>query len=132
MDITFCIYNEDEQQIVFASANRTCMLVRNEEVIEIKGNSQHVGFNEKPEPFTNHKINVQKDDVIILYSDGYVDQFGGPKGRKFMRKQFQYLIKENAHKPMQEIGITLENTILEWKGTKEQTDDITVMGIRIS
>ena len=68
---------------------------------------------------------------IYLFSDGFADQFGGPKGKKFKYKPFKHLLLENADKPMVEQKENLEKTFTEWKGNFEQVDDITVLGIKI-
>ncbi len=82
-------------------------------------------------PFTNHFVQYEKGDVIYLFTDGYADQFGGDKGRKFMYKQFQELLLRNHHKPMEEQKAILEQTFDEWMNGYEQVDDVLVMGIRL-
>ena len=74
---------------------------------------------------------MQKGDILYLFTDGYADQFGGPKGKKFKYKQFQELLLANAPKPMEEQGKLLDETIEAWKGSLEQVDDVLVIGIRV-
>jgi serine phosphatase RsbU (regulator of sigma subunit) len=85
--------------------------------------------------FTEHEIQLNKGDIIYMFSDGYADQFGGPKGKKFKYSQFEKLILENSVKGMQEQGEILTHAIEDWKNNYsciyEQTDDITVVGIKI-
>ncbi|MBI5219087.1 MAG: SpoIIE family protein phosphatase [Bacteroidia bacterium] len=94
-----------------------------------------VSIHETMLPFTNHIIQMYKGDAIYLVSDGYADQFGGPKGKKFYEKQLKEMLSVNNHLSMVEQKEIMDNTIENWKnnyGTKyEQTDDITVMGIRM-
>ena len=88
--------------------------------------------------FTNHKIPIKTNDCIYIFSDGFTDQFGGPKGKKFKYKPFQQLLTEIHDKPMNEQKVIFEHTIEEWKaGTGEnvksfeQVDDILIIGIRL-
>ena len=86
---------------------------------------------EKSESFTNHEIPIQKGDALYMFSDGYVDQFGGPKAKKFMSKKFKELLLAIYQKPMKEQREILDTSIEEWKGHVEQIDDILVMGLRV-
>jgi len=87
---------------------------------------------DKPQAFNTYNLNLQKGDTLYLFTDGYADQFGGPKGKKFKYKPMEELLFANATKPMEEQKNILENTLNEWKGTLEQVDDILMIGIRIS
>lgn len=131
MDITFCIVDEENDKLIFASANRSVIRLRDGEIEEFTGDRQHVGFNEDPQPFTNHSLDTQPGDLYIIYTDGYVDQFGGPRGKKFMRKNLHRLLKENQSLPMEKIGEILTQELKSWQNDTEQTDDITVFGVRI-
>ncbi|MBS1652625.1 MAG: SpoIIE family protein phosphatase [Bacteroidetes bacterium] len=102
------------------------------EIIEIKPDKMPVGKHDKQDiPFTLHEINLQKGDVIYTLTDGFSDQFGGEKGKKFMSKNLRELLAHNSHLPMQEQKELLEKTFAKWKGDTEQVDDVTVIGIRI-
>ncbi|MBI5219809.1 MAG: SpoIIE family protein phosphatase [Bacteroidia bacterium] len=94
-----------------------------------------VAIHENMQPFTNHVIKIQKGDTIYLMSDGYADQFGGPKGRKFYEKPLKEMLLANSHLSMTEQKEILNKTIEDWKNgyteKYEQTDDITVLGIKI-
>lgn len=131
MDIGFCILNKKTNQISFSGANISCVIVRNKEVIEYKGGKQHVGYSENIQPFTNVVIDIEKDDCVYLYSDGYRDQFGGERNKKFSKKRLHQTLTEISHLPMHDVGVSLENGFLEWKKDEEQLDDVTVLGIRI-
>ena len=82
-------------------------------------------------PYTNHTIQLQKNDMVYLFTDGYADQFGGPDGKKFKHKQFNELLVKNHDKPLNDQKEILINAFNEWKGTLEQVDDVCVIGIRI-
>jgi len=104
---------------------------------EISPDRMPVGICNNMNPFTNHIIQLHKNDIIYLASDGYSDQFGGTDNKKFMVENFRYLIRENCAKPLAEQQIILENTIENWMNGLQpdrygQTDDITVVGIKIS
>ena len=98
---------------------------------EVAGNSQPVGKSDRPVPFNTYNLNLQKGDTMYLFTDGYADQFGGPKGKKFKYKLLHQLLLANAAKPMEEQKKVLESTLGEWQGNLEQVDDILIIGIRV-
>jgi serine phosphatase RsbU (regulator of sigma subunit) len=102
-------------------------------VIEVNGDKFPIGafVGEELQLFTNHEWELQKGDVIYIFTDGFADQFGGPRGKKFKYKQFQELLLENHKKSMQEQKSILERTNAEWQGNLEQVDDILIIGIRV-
>lgn len=134
MDITLCSYDPIEQELEFAGAFNPLLIVRDGEIMEIKGNKFPIGiFLEKEsKKFTNHKLKVKKGDVLYVFSDGYADQFGGPKGKKFMQSQFRNLLFDIHKKPMPEQRRILDQTIEHWRGNEDQVDDILVIGMRVS
>ena len=101
-------------------------------IYEVKPDKMPVGKHDKQDvPFTLHEINLQKGDLIYTLTDGFPDQFGGEKGKKYMIKNLRELIVSNAHLPMHEQKQILENTFYNWKGNSEQVDDVSVIGIRV-
>jgi serine phosphatase RsbU (regulator of sigma subunit) len=148
MDMTFIILDPDQGVLQFAGANNSVYMVRgsdesgrelnaeNRELTEIRPDKMPVAIHEFMTPFTNHEIPVHKGDIIYLLTDGYADQFGGPKGKKFKYAQLEKLLLGNCCQPMSVQGDQLSKVIEEWKTgcgvSYDQTDDITVMGIRIS
>jgi len=82
-------------------------------------------------PFTQHEIDLQKGDIVYTLTDGFPDQFGGDKGKKFMSKNLRELLLANAGMPMHQQRELLENTFTAWKQNLEQVDDVTVIGIRV-
>ncbi len=127
--------NSDEIIINFAGANNALHLVTAHDqsnlMKEIKGDNQPVGYFTNMNPFTNHEIIAHRGDIIYLYTDGYADQFGGIKGKKFMTKQLKHILLSICHLPMQEQKNNLHNRYKEWQGNLEQVDDITVIGIKL-
>ncbi|MFP4060062.1 MAG: tetratricopeptide repeat protein [Bacteroidales bacterium] len=132
MDIALCIVDKENMKLQFAGAFNPLIKVRNNEIIEIRGDRMPIGIHiNMKDDFTNHEIDIQKNDAFYIYSDGYVDQFGGDKGKKFMSKRFKQLLIEINKFSMQEQKQILENRLKEWMGQYEQVDDIIVIGARV-
>lgn len=132
MDIAFTMLNENKTKLIFAGANNPAYIIKNGEMIILKSDRMpigiHLNFNR---PFVDNTIDVKKGDVVYLFSDGYVDQFGGPHNKKFRYKQFQDLLLEIHSKPMDIQKDILLKTFVEWKGDQHQVDDVLVLGYRI-
>ncbi|MBP8034649.1 MAG: serine/threonine-protein phosphatase [Bacteroidia bacterium] len=132
MDISLIAIDLETKQLAYSGANNPVYIVRNKSLETLKANKQAIGnMNEVTLPFDNVITQLQDGDCIYLFTDGYADQFGGPKGKKLMRKQFEEVLIENSEKTMQEQKQALENTYNNWKGNLEQVDDVCVVGIRI-
>lgn len=134
MDIALCAINFEQKKIQFAGAYNPLYLIRNGEFQKIKGDKFPVGsfYGEELQEFTNHEFNLEKGDVIYIFSDGFADQFGGPDGRKYMYKPFRELLISIHEKPMEEQKQILHETLIEWQGDEVQVDDILVIGVRIT
>lgn len=131
MDITICTILPKENKLQFAGANNPLYIMLNKEMKVIKGDKMPIAFYDYMKAFTLHEFSYAKDDVFYLFSDGYADQFGGPKGKKFMYKAFRNLLIEISNKTMNEQKSILNNTIENWRGNLEQVDDIVVFGLRL-
>jgi len=133
MDLALCIIDYKNMKLQFAGANNPLCLIRNNEIIQIKGNRLAIGggFDEELPKFTNHEIDLQKGDVIYTFSDGYPDQFGGHDGRKFMVKKFRELLLKIHNNPIEDQEKILNDILDEWRGKEEQVDDILVIGVKI-
>ena len=101
------------------------------ELYEIKANKQPIGKFFDPKPYTTHKLELDKGDTIYIFSDGYVDQFGGEKGKKFKAKAFRELLLSIQDKDMETQHKILDETFEAWRGSLEQIDDVCVIGVRI-
>lgn len=131
MDIALCNLNYTTNKLTYAGANNPLIMVRNGEITEIKGNKQPIGEFENRVPFTTHEIDVQKGDCFYIFSDGYADQFGGPKGKKFKAKNLKQLILDVNSLSMKEQMIKFQEEFDGWKGDFEQLDDVCLIGVKI-
>ncbi len=132
MDLALCVIDLNARKIQFSGAYNPLYLIRNGKLIEYKPDKMPIGIHkEKNDPFSNHDIDVETGDALYMFSDGYVDQFGGTRQKKFMTKNFKELLLRINKKSMKEQGDILDNTIMEWMDDVEQIDDILVMGLRI-
>lgn len=133
MDMSLCAFDFNANKLYFAGANNPVWIVRGAELIELKPDKQAISASDEIEkkPFSSQVVDLQKGDCLYLFSDGYADQFGGPKGKKFMYKQFKNILTANAHLPMQEQKQILSQANDDWKGNLEQVDDILVIGIKV-
>jgi len=131
MDLSICLIDTDKKQIEFAGAFNPLYMIRNGELEIVKADRQPVAVYFKEATFTNHVIDVQPGDVFYMFSDGYPDQIGGPKQRKFMTKNFKALLLENYKLEMKEQKQILQQAINDWKGDSMQVDDILVVGFKL-
>jgi serine phosphatase RsbU (regulator of sigma subunit)/Tfp pilus assembly protein PilF len=154
MDMTLISVNTETLEMQFAGANNPIYIVRKSvysgseksmednyqhsdpvdfgfRLDELKGDKMPVAIYENMQSFTNQELLLEKGDCLYLMSDGYQDQFGGPRYKKFLSKNLRKLILENCYKPMGEQRKIYESTIVNWIGNNEQVDDITFMGIKI-
>jgi len=132
MDAVLACFDFENNNLQFAAANNPLWLIRNNELIEYKPDKMPVG---KPmgelAPFTLQQIELQKNDLIIMITDGFPDQFGGPKGKKFMYKNLKELLVQLSNKPLDQVKQELKTTFDEWRGKMEQVDDVLVFGVRV-
>jgi serine phosphatase RsbU (regulator of sigma subunit) len=132
MDAVLACFDFKGNSLRYAAANNPLWLIRNEELIEYNPDKMPVG---KPmgavRPFTPHEVKLQKGDIIIMLTDGFADQFGGPKGKKFMYKPLKDLIIKLHSLPMPVIAEQLKLSFDEWKGSYEQVDDVLIFGVRV-
>ncbi len=136
MDIALAVINPSENELQFAGAyNSMYMIPSNSEPSEIKkiaADRMPIGIHLKMDKeFTNHVIKYNKGDVVFMFSDGYMDQFGGENGRKLKSKRFQELLLTIHEKPMKEQKKILDDFLTKWKGELEQLDDILVIGLKL-
>jgi serine phosphatase RsbU (regulator of sigma subunit)/tetratricopeptide (TPR) repeat protein len=132
MDISICCIDRKNKKLIYSGANNSVYLFRNNERIELRPDKQPVGAHESEKPFTEQTHKLTEGDVIIAYSDGYPDQFGGEHGKKMMYKRFKELLDAAAKLPMKEAGKMLELEFENWKIEYAQVDDVCIFGIRLN
>lgn len=132
MDITIYSIDKENLKLHYSAANNGLYIIRDKEIIKLDPDKQPVGSNPKQNlPFTNFSFDLKPKDFIITYSDGFPDQFGGPKGKKYKYKQLQELLLELNQKPTDSIPLLLNSIFEKWKGKLEQVDDVLIVGVRV-
>ena len=134
MDISLCCLNVDDKSITWAGAMNPLWIVikDSKEVEELKPDRQSIGMVENPKRYKQHEVKLAKGDSVYLFSDGYQDQFGGEKGRKYMKGRFKKFILSIQDQDMQTQLASFEKEFNSWKGNREQIDDVCVIGVRIT
>ena len=132
MDIALCSIDLEAMELEFSGAQNPLYIVRGSELIELSADGFSIGSYVNGErEFTSKKTEIQTGDCIYAFSDGYADQFGGPTGKKFMRKQFRQLLLEINSLTIEQQLAALEKRFDDWRGDQEQIDDVLVIGVRI-
>jgi len=132
MDISLCVIDPQKKKIQFAGAFNPLYLYRKKELIEIPGDKMPIGIYDRYlNPFTNHVLDYHQGDTIYLFSDGFIDQFGGKKEKKFKFHRFRNLLASIQDQPLNRQMELMEEAFLSWKGPLDQLDDILVIGIRL-
>jgi serine phosphatase RsbU (regulator of sigma subunit)/ligand-binding sensor domain-containing protein len=135
MDISLCALNLNNLELEWAGANNPLWIVQTRggktELLEVKADKQPIGKFANSTPFATHHFQLEKNDVIYIFTDGYQDQFGGDKGKKFKASNLKQLILSLAHLPLEKQGDELAKVINDWRGNLEQIDDICVIGVRV-
>jgi serine phosphatase RsbU (regulator of sigma subunit) len=130
MDIGLCIIDRKRKKVDYAGAFLPLYLIRDGNLIEIIADKIIIGMNPGGLPYTDHEIDLLDDDIFYIFSDGYVDQFGGNENKKFMYRRFRYLLTTIHHFPVNDQKAILDENIKTWMGSNEQVDDIMVIGFR--
>ncbi len=134
MDMAIAIIDRDSREIEFAGAYNPLYIIRkgnnDYHLIEQKGDAQPIGIHAAETEFTNHTMKLKEQDTIYIFSDGFVDQFGGEKRKKYKTPGFKNLLLSVQDKSMEEQKTILDTTFETWRGTNEQIDDVCVVGIR--
>ncbi len=134
MDISLGIYNPSSKTLEWAGANNPIWVVKKQSnsILEYRGNKQPIGnYVTTPQPFDKHKLELQEGDRLYLFSDGYIDQFGGKDGKKFKSNNLKKLILSIQEQPIDQHLAVLSKAFYDWQGEFEQIDDVCVLGIEI-
>ncbi len=131
MDISICLL--EGNTLTWSGANNPLWIIKsnNDEFIEIKPDKQPIGKYVDQKPFNSFKLELEKGDMIYLFTDGFADQFGGPKGKKYKYKPFKELLLSIHKMPVDEQKTVLLSSFNDWKGKLDQVDDVCIIGIRI-
>jgi serine phosphatase RsbU (regulator of sigma subunit)/Tfp pilus assembly protein PilF len=147
MDLSICCLDLESNMVEFSGANNPLYILRTSSndpanlpisitengynLLEIKADKMAIGGAENSKKYRTRQVQLQKGDTIYLFSDGYADQFGGPKSKKFMYKEFKALLASVQEKSMEEQKDILHKTISDWRGNLDQVDDICIIGVKI-
>jgi len=133
MDMALCKYDPKKGTVQYSGAYNPLIHISKNEINQIKGDSQPVGLHTgKKLPFTSKEIQVAKGDMLYIYSDGFPDQFGGEKGKKYLSGKFKKFLLSISDKPIDEQNTLIKAEFTNWIGDHEQIDDVCVMGVRIT
>jgi serine phosphatase RsbU (regulator of sigma subunit) len=132
MDISLCSLSLSTLTLTWSGANNPLWVVSSKgELTEIKADKQPIGKYAVEVPFTSHTLKLEKDDRIFMFTDGFADQFGGPKGKKFKYKQLQKILTDSVDSSIDQQKEILNKKFQDWKGDLEQVDDVCVIGIQL-
>ena len=150
MDMAIAVTDKERKELQFAGAYNPLYLIRKKEqltgkdfgsesglegksamLFEFKGDKQPIGVHWEETDFTNQLIRLKKGDTLYVFSDGFVDQFGGSLRKKFKTQKFKDLLLEIQSETMEKQKNLLENTFEKWRGNIEQIDDVCVIGVRV-
>jgi tetratricopeptide (TPR) repeat protein len=132
MDCVLAAFDFKALTLEYAAANNSFYIIRNGELIICAADKMPVGKSpNESTSFTNQKVQLQKNDSVYIFTDGYADQFGGPKGKKFKYKQLEEILLANCNLPVEAQKEILSERFNSWKGNLEQVDDVLIIGIKI-
>ena len=130
MDIGLCVIDKKKRKLFYSGAFFPLYLIRNDSLIEIKGDKIIIGMNQDGHQYTDHELDLMEGDIIYIFSDGYADQFGGSENKKFMYRRFRYVLMTIHRFPVNDQKVILEDNIRTWMGNRSQIDDMMVIGFR--
>ncbi|HEX2920332.1 MAG TPA: SpoIIE family protein phosphatase [Bacteroidales bacterium] len=130
MDIGLCIIDKKRAKLTYAGAFFPLYLIRDNSLVEIKSDKIIIGMNPDSLQYKDHEYDLQEDDILYIFSDGYVDQFGGMENKKFMYRRFRYLLLNIHSFPFTDQKAIIEENIRNWMGRHAQIDDMLVIGFR--
>lgn len=132
MDCVLCAFDFENKTLQYSAANNSFYIIRNNELITCKADKMPIGLSVNNDSFKTNEFQLQSNDVVYMFTDGYADQFGGKNGKKFKYKQLEQLLLSISHLSMTEQRNALNKAFNDWKGDTEQTDDVLIIGIRVN
>jgi len=131
MDMAIALINKEKKELQFAGAYNPLYLIRQGELIELKGDKQPIGIHWEETEFSNQLVELKDNDSVYVFSDGYVDQYGGDHRKKFKTHKFKEMLLSVQSEPMEKQKQLIEETFELWRGNMEQIDDVCVVGVRV-
>ena len=132
MNISMCTINSETHEMLFSGSYHPIYIIRDGELFEFRGDRIPISiYTKTKDAFSYHRFQLQSNDMVYLYTDGFVDQIGGPQNKKFYPKPFKKLLQDISAQPMEQQRDCLDETIEKWRGSEEQIDDILVLGVKI-
>lgn len=133
MDISLLVIDEQTKKVMWSGANNSLWVYQSEknEILEVRADKQAIGLTDQAKDFTTHHINYSSGDVFYLFTDGYADQFGGPKGKKLKYSQLKEYLIQSSKQDLDQLKKQLEQNFEDWKGELEQVDDVCIIAIRL-
>jgi serine phosphatase RsbU (regulator of sigma subunit) len=131
MDMTICVLDRSRKKLLYSGAENPLILISGDELNQVKGDKMPVAIHEVMEPFTLHELDLKNGDSFYTFSDGYADQFGGPRQKKFMIKNLRNLLLSVQDLSMMEQGRKLDETFEAYRSELDQVDDVVVIGVRV-
>jgi serine phosphatase RsbU (regulator of sigma subunit) len=131
MDGSIISYDLTNKTLVYSGAFNPMYLIRDNEIIEFKGDRMTLSYQDNIFDFSRQEIKTRPDDIIYLFTDGYSDQFGGKEVKKFRRIQFKEVLIRHNKEPLKVQKQLLLDTYLNWRGKEQQVDDITIVGLKL-
>lgn len=131
MDISLCVFDKNKKTLWWSGAHNPLWILRNHEILEYKADKQPIGKYAEPKPFTSHEINLLENDRLYIFTDGFQDQFGGERGKKFKASQMKELLLRISDVPMEEQELKMDRVFEDWRGDLEQVDDVCIIGVCI-
>ena len=131
MDAVVCKIIFESNTLEYAAANNSIYLVRKNELIVLPAQKMPVGYSDIMDSFETKLVLIEPADSIYTITDGFADQFGGPKGKKFKYKQLKELLVSINNETMQSQLNVLNETFENWKGDLEQVDDVCIVGLKV-
>ena len=133
MDISICVFTDESKEMLYAGALRPLILIHKGIISKIDSDRFPIGGNltSRETKYTLHRVMLEPGDMLYMFSDGFADQFGGSRGKKFMVKRLLELLQEMENQPLAEQAARLEVAFDGWKDNYAQVDDVLVVGIRV-
>lgn len=133
MDISLVVHNKKTNQLHWSGANNPLWIIKHAtgELMEIKADKQPIGMHIINQPYTTHLVEIEPNDMVVMFTDGYSDQFGGVDGKKFKSANFKRLLLDNREASINQVETALASTFDSWKNDEEQVDDVCVMVFRV-